>query len=78
MRKLLTIVVADDHAIVREGLKLLLSTMDHVSVVAEAADGETLTTIVRASSPDLVILDLGMPGLPACSSSTNSGRSRRA
>lgn len=63
MRKLLTIVVADDHAIVREGLKLLLSTMDHVSVVAEAADGETLTTIVRASSPDLVILDLGMPGV---------------
>lgn len=63
MRKLLTVVVADDHAIVREGLKLLLSTMDHVSVVAEAADGEALATIVRAGGADLVILDLGMPGV---------------
>ena len=63
MRKLLTVVVADDHAIVREGLKLLLSTMDHVSMVAEAADGEALAKIVRAGGADLAILDLGMPGV---------------
>ncbi|MFK0274589.1 response regulator [Ensifer sp. NPDC090286] len=63
MRKLLTVVVADDHAIVREGLKLLISTMEHVSVVAEAPDGEALATIVRRGAPDLVTLDLGMPGV---------------
>lgn len=63
MRKPLTVIVADDHAIVREGLKLLLSTMDHVSVVAEAADGEALLGIARTNGADLTILDLGMPGV---------------
>ncbi|HEV7307929.1 response regulator transcription factor [Ensifer sp.] len=63
MRKPLTIIVADDHAIVREGLKLLLSTMEHVSVVAEAADGEALVNLVRTSGADIILLDLGMPGV---------------
>ncbi|HEV7318119.1 MAG TPA: response regulator transcription factor [Ensifer sp.] len=63
MRKPLTIIVADDHAIVREGLKLLLSTMAHVSVVAEAADGEALAGLARAGGADLILLDLGMPGV---------------
>lgn len=63
MRKPLTIIVADDHAIVREGLKLLLSTMENVSVVAEAADGEALATLAHAAGADIILLDLGMPGV---------------
>lgn len=58
-----TAILADDHAIVREGLKLLISTMENVSVVAEAADGEMLLAVVKRTSADLLILDLGMPGV---------------
>ncbi|NGN39522.1 response regulator transcription factor [Mesorhizobium sp. CGMCC 1.15528] len=59
----LTAILADDHAIVREGLKLLISVMENVSVVAEAADGEALLGHVRGTRADLLILDLGMPGV---------------
>ncbi|TIN57034.1 MAG: response regulator transcription factor, partial [Mesorhizobium sp.] len=59
----LTAILADDHAIVREGLKLLISAMDNVSVVAEAADGEALLGQLRSTRADLLILDLGMPGV---------------
>lgn len=64
MNHLLTAIIADDHAIVREGLKLLISAMDNVTVVAEAADGEALLRQVRGTRADLLILDLGMPGIP--------------
>jgi DNA-binding NarL/FixJ family response regulator len=63
MNRPLTAILADDHAIVREGLKLLISAMDNVSVVAEAADGEALLGHVRRLRADLLILDLGMPGV---------------
>lgn len=63
MNRPLTIFIADDHAIVREGLKLLISTMEGMSVVAEAADGEALLEHVRGARADLLILDLGMPGV---------------
>jgi DNA-binding NarL/FixJ family response regulator len=63
MNRPLTFILADDHALVREGLKLLISTMDNMSVVAEAADGETLLGLVRNTRADLLILDLGMPGV---------------
>ncbi|RWP08653.1 response regulator transcription factor [Mesorhizobium sp.] len=63
MNRPLTAILADDHAIVREGLKLLISAMDNVSVVAEAADGEALLGQLRSTRADLLILDLGMPGV---------------
>ncbi|TKT76149.1 response regulator transcription factor [Aquamicrobium sp. LC103] len=63
MHRPLTAILADDHAIVREGLKLLISAMEGVSAVAEAADGETLLRLVKGSRADLLILDLGMPGV---------------
>jgi DNA-binding NarL/FixJ family response regulator len=59
----LKLVLADDHAIVREGLKLLLSMIGGVEVVGEAADGDALQRILRDSPADLLILDLGMPGV---------------
>lgn len=63
MNRALTVIIADDHAIVREGLKLLISTIDDVSVIGEAASGEALLGLVRAARADLLVLDLGMPGV---------------
>lgn len=59
----LTAILADDHAIVREGLKLLIAAMKDISVVAEAAEGISLLKLVRETKADLLILDLGMPGV---------------
>jgi len=63
MKRPLTFILADDHALVREGLKLLISTMNNMSVVAEAADGETLLAKVANIRADILLLDLGMPGV---------------
>jgi DNA-binding NarL/FixJ family response regulator len=57
------ICLAEDHAILRDGLKALLASDDSVEVVAEAADGLALVERVQEHQPDLVILDLSMPRL---------------
>ena len=57
----LRIVIADDHGVVRSGLKLLLDRQADIEVVAEAEDGiEALETVI-AEKPDVVILDVAMP-----------------
>ena len=63
MHRPLTAILADDHAIMREGVKLLIGAMEDVSVAAEAAEGETLLKRVRDTKADLLVLDLGMPGV---------------
>ena len=63
MIRALKVVLADDHAIVREGLKLLLSTVEGVSVVGEAASGAETLERLAATEADLLVLDLGMPGI---------------
>lgn len=57
------ICIAEDHAILRDGLKALLASDESVEVVAEAADGLALVERVQEHHPDLVILDLSMPRL---------------
>lgn len=62
------IVLADDHAVVRSALRLLLETEDDLQVVAEAGDVEAAVRYLRGHRPDVLILDLNMPGgrsLPA-------------
>jgi DNA-binding NarL/FixJ family response regulator len=56
------IVVADDHAIVREGLKQLLSAAGDLQVIAEARDGHEVMQRVRELDFDLLLLDMSMPG----------------
>ena len=56
------VLVADDHAAIRAGLRLLLEAADGVEVVAEAADGDAAVTNTRALRPDVVLMDLRMPG----------------
>lgn len=57
------VLLADDHAIVRRGLRSLLESEPGVSVVAEAADGLDAIRLSEEHEPDLVILDVGMPKL---------------
>jgi two-component system, NarL family, response regulator NreC len=57
-----TIVLADDHTIVRSALRALLEVDDGVEVVAEAADIEQAVRKVRAYKPNVLVLDLSMPG----------------
>ena len=59
------IVIADDHAVMREGLKALLDADPSFAVVAEAGDVPTATRMVRAHHPDVLVLDLNMPGEPS-------------
>jgi DNA-binding NarL/FixJ family response regulator len=57
------IVLAEDHVLVREGLKMLLSTQPGLAVVAETGDGRAVEALVRDSNAQLLVLDLGLPGL---------------
>ena len=56
------ILLVDDHAIVRSGLRRLLATVAHAEIL-EAANGRDAITLTRAERPELVILDLNLPGL---------------
>ena len=57
-----TIVIADDHVLVREGLKMLLSAEPDLQVVADTGNGAAVEALVRALSPSLLVLDLELPG----------------
>ena len=58
----LSVVVVDDHAIVREGLVALLSAMDGTDVVGQAAAAAEALTLVATEQPDVVLMDIQMPG----------------
>jgi DNA-binding NarL/FixJ family response regulator len=55
------VLVADDHAVVRHGLKQLLATFDGVELVGEATNGEEAAALAAQRSPDVVLMDLEMP-----------------
>lgn len=57
----ITIVLADDHKMVRDGLKSFLSKIDDFEVVAEVQDGEQLLSIYEKSMPDIALVDISMP-----------------
>jgi DNA-binding NarL/FixJ family response regulator len=61
MKKLFNIVLAEDHTILREGLKSLLSSQPDLKIVGEAGDGLEAIHCVRDHRPDLILLDLSMP-----------------
>src|SRR5215475_1556459 len=58
-----TIMLVDDHAIVREGYRAVLQKQPGLKVVAEAADGAEAYRLFKEVKPDLVIMDLAMPGI---------------
>lgn len=57
----ITVLLADDHEVVREGLRLALLRSAHVRVVGEASDGETAVALTERRRPDVVVMDLRMP-----------------
>ncbi|MEP6667380.1 MAG: response regulator transcription factor, partial [Nocardioidaceae bacterium] len=57
------IVLADDHPVVRGGLRALVSTIDELEIVGEAADGEAAVREVQLLRPDVVLMDVRMPGI---------------
>jgi two-component system response regulator NreC len=60
-----TVVIADDHAVVRSGLTTLLAAEPGFEVSGEARDVRTAMTLVRAQRPSVLVLDLNMPGEPS-------------
>src|SRR2546423_5711726 len=59
---LIRILIADDHDLFREGLRKLLESQDDLLVVGEARDGEETLLLMAQHQPDILLLDLKMPG----------------
>ena len=59
----ITVLLADDHEVVREGLRLALLRSPHIRVVGEAPDGETAVSLAERRLPDVIVMDLRMPGM---------------
>jgi NarL family two-component system response regulator LiaR len=57
------VLLVDDHPVVRQGLRALLSTQDGIEVVGEADDGEAAVAAAERLSPDVVLMDVVMPGM---------------
>lgn len=63
MKKVIRIILCEDHTLVRAGIKSLIAGFPGVEVVGEAGDGRQGLTLVRRESPDMVLMDIAMPGL---------------
>jgi NarL family two-component system response regulator YdfI len=60
---MIRILIADDHLIIRQGLRLILETEEEFEIAAEAADGAEALRLCEEFSPDVVLMDLRMPGM---------------
>lgn len=61
--KPLQLIIADDHQLFREGVKALLSTAEDIAIAGEASDGLAAVELCQAVQPDIVLMDINMPGL---------------
>lgn len=63
MNKTLRVLVADDHSILRAGLRALFADFANTSIVADTGDGREVVELVKVHRPDVVLLDISLPGL---------------
>lgn len=63
MKDKIKVILVDDHAVVRAGFRMLLSTEDDIEVIAEAERGEAACQLYLEQKPDVMVLDLSMPGI---------------
>ncbi len=68
------VVLADDHALVRAGIRALLDRMPEVEVVGEAADGREALTLVREHQPDILLVDVAMRGMSGLEAAARARR----
>ncbi|TFV86247.1 response regulator transcription factor [Blastococcus sp. CT_GayMR16] len=71
---MIRVLVVDDHPIVRQGLSSLLGTVTDMSVVGSAGDGETAVRLAVQHRPDVVLMDLNLPGVPGLEATRRIGR----
>ncbi len=77
----ITVLIADDHPVVRQGLQVLLSVQDDIAVVGEAADGGQAVAMTAELDPDVILLDLKLPvmdGIAVLRELQGCGRRARA
>jgi DNA-binding NarL/FixJ family response regulator len=72
------VLIADDQAMVREGLRMILDLQDDIEVVAEAADGQAALRAVAEHAPDVVLMDIRMPGMDGLQATERLLRGGRA
>jgi two-component system, NarL family, response regulator LiaR len=71
------VLIADDHPVVRGGLKTFLATVDGIDVVGEASDGAEAVALARELKPDVVLMDLAMPNLDGIEATAQIGDSAK-
>ena len=62
LRTVITVLIADDHPIVRQGLRRLIESDPRLTIVGEAGDGQSALDLIERLRPDVAVLDLDMPG----------------
>jgi two-component system NarL family response regulator len=60
---LIRVLIVDDHTLLRHGLRLILNNAEGLTVIGEATDGEEAITLARELKPDVILMDVNMPGL---------------
>ena len=63
MKNKIRVILVDDHAVVRAGYKILLKNIDYINVIAEADTGEEAIILARKHRPDVIVLDISLPGI---------------
>lgn len=72
----LRVLLADDHGIIRDGLKWLINVQEDMEVVGEAEDGEAACRLAKECTPDVVVMDVSMPGMGGAQATERLKRAR--
>ena len=75
---MIRVLLADDHAVVRQGLRTFLDLQEDIEVVAEADDGAAAVDAAARTKPDVILLDLVMPGVDGVGALSGCARRARA